>query len=178
MHARRRGRASGHRTRARRRRRALVRWFSAVNQSAAKQHKRHAHAGAAGATGQPARGRHAQRCAPADARSAGRGSGLAALPRPSQCRPEKGPVKNFKIGTRWAARRRGPAHALWCCAHGRGAAACDALLVSAARGVQRAQQGAARALFPILSPILFPIFGKANSRDFSSQKNINKNFFF
>jgi hypothetical protein len=39
--------------------------------------------------------------------------------------------------------------------------------------VQRAQQGAARALFPILSPILFPIFGKANSRDFSSQKNIN-----
>jgi hypothetical protein len=41
--------------------------------------------------------------------------------------------------------------------------------------VQRAQQGAARALFPILSPILFPIFGKANSRDFSSQKNINNN---
>jgi hypothetical protein len=43
--------------------------------------------------------------------------------------------------------------------------------------VQRAQQGAARALFPILSPILFPIFGKANSRDFSSQKNINNTFF-
>ena len=57
-----------------------------------KQHKRHAHAGAAGATGQPARGRHAPRCAAADARSVGRGSGLAALPRPSQCRPEKGPV--------------------------------------------------------------------------------------
>ena len=68
------------------------RGFSVINQSAAKQHKRNAHAGAAGATGQPARGRHVQRCAPADARSAGRGSGLAALPRPSQCRPEKGPV--------------------------------------------------------------------------------------
>ena len=69
------------------------RGFSAVNLSAAaKQHKRHAHAGAAGATGQPARGRHAPRCAAADARSVGRGSGLAALPRPSQCRPEKGPV--------------------------------------------------------------------------------------
>ena len=68
------------------------RGFSAVNQSPAKQHKRHAHAGAAGATGQPARGRHAPRCAAADARSAGRGSGLAALPWPSQCRPEKGPV--------------------------------------------------------------------------------------
>jgi hypothetical protein len=36
--------------------------------------------------------------------------------------------------------------------------------------VQRAQQGAARALFPILSPILFPIFGKANSRDFPPKK--------
>jgi hypothetical protein len=59
---------------------------------------------------------------------------------------------------------------LWCCAQGRGAAACDARLVSAARGVQRAQQGAARALFPILSPILFPIFGKANSRDFPPKK--------
>ena len=57
-----------------------------------KQHKRLADARAAGANGQPARGRHAPRCAPADARSAGRGSGLAALPRPSQCRPEKGPV--------------------------------------------------------------------------------------
>ena len=31
------------------------RGFSVINQSAAKQHKRHAHAGAAGATGQPAR---------------------------------------------------------------------------------------------------------------------------
>ena len=39
------------------------------------------------------------------------------------------------------------------------ARACDELLVSAARGVQRAQQGAARALFPILCTI----FGKANS---------------
>jgi hypothetical protein len=39
--------------------------------------------------------------------------------------------------------------------------------------VQRAQQGAARALFPILCTILCTIFGKANSRDFSSQKNIN-----
>ena len=68
------------------------RGFSVINQSAAKQHKRHAHAGAAGATGQPARGRHAPRCAAADARSVGRVSGLAALPWPSQCRPEKGPV--------------------------------------------------------------------------------------
>ncbi len=66
--------------------------------------------------------------------------------------------------------RRGPAHALWCCAHGRGAAACDALLVSAARGVQRAQQGAARALFPILSPILLPIFGKAKTAIFPPKK--------
>jgi hypothetical protein len=57
-----------------------------------KQHKRLADARAAGANGQPARGRHAPRCASADARSAGRGSGLPALPRPSQCRPEKGPV--------------------------------------------------------------------------------------
>ena len=47
-------------------------------------------------------------------------------------------------------------------------AACDELLVSAARGVQRAQQGAARALFPIRGAIL-----GANSREFSSQKNIN-----
>jgi hypothetical protein len=39
---------------------------------------------------------------------------------------------------------------------GRREAACDARLVSAARGVQSAQQGAARAL----SPILFPIFEK------------------
>ena len=68
------------------------RGFSAVNQSPAKQHKRHAHAGAAGATGQPARGRHAPRCAAADARSVERVSGLAALPWPSQCRPDKGPV--------------------------------------------------------------------------------------
>jgi hypothetical protein len=135
-----------------------------------KQHKRLADARAAGANGQPARGRHAPRCAPADVRSAGRGSGLAALPRPSQCRPEKGPVYFFKIGTRWAPRRRGPAHALWCCAQGSGADACDERLVSAARGVQRAQQGGARALFPILSPILFPIFGKANSRDFPPKK--------
>ncbi len=35
--------------------------------------------------------------------------------------------------------------------------------------MQRAQQGAVR----VLLPILFPIFGKANSREFSSQKNIN-----
>jgi hypothetical protein len=34
-----------------------------------------------------------------------------------------------------AARRCGPAHALWFCAHGRGASACDARLVRAARGV-------------------------------------------
>jgi hypothetical protein len=51
----------------------------------------------------------------------------------------------LKIGTRRAARRRCPAHALWCCAQGRGAAACDARLVRYARGVQSAQQGAARA---------------------------------
>ena len=36
------------------------------------------------ADARPARGRHAPRCAPADARSAGCGGGLAALPRPSQ----------------------------------------------------------------------------------------------
>jgi hypothetical protein len=36
--------------------------------------------------------------------------------------------------------------------------------------VQHAQQGGARALFQILSPILFPIFGKANSRDFPPKK--------
>jgi hypothetical protein len=46
------------------------RGFSVINQSAAKQPKRHAHAGAAGATGQPARGRHAPRCAAADAGAA------------------------------------------------------------------------------------------------------------
>ena len=63
-----------------------------------KQHKRLADARAAGANGQPARGRHAQRCAPADARSAGRGSGLAALPQPSQCRPETGPANVSKSG--------------------------------------------------------------------------------
>jgi hypothetical protein len=63
-----------------------------------KQQKRLADARAAGANGQPARGRHAPRCAPADARSAGRGSGLAALPRPSQCRPERAPSNVSKSG--------------------------------------------------------------------------------
>jgi hypothetical protein len=63
-----------------------------------KQRKRLADARAAGANGQPARGRHAQRCTPADARSAGRGSGLAALPQPSQCRPETGPANVSKSG--------------------------------------------------------------------------------
>jgi hypothetical protein len=77
------------------------------------------------------------------------------------------------FGTRWAARRRGPAQELWCCTQGHGAYACEARLVRAARGVQRAQQGAARALFPILSPIFCPIFGKANSREFSAQKIFN-----
>jgi hypothetical protein len=43
--------------------------------------------------------------------------------------------------------------------------------------VQRAQQGGARALFPILSPILFPIFGKANSRDFPPKKIFNNNVY-
>jgi hypothetical protein len=105
-----------------------------------KQHKRLADARAAGANGLPAHGRHAPRCKPADARSAGRGRGLAALPRPSQCRPETGNLNWLKIGTRWAARRRGPAQALWCCAQGRGEDACEARLVRAARGVQRAQQ--------------------------------------
>jgi hypothetical protein len=99
-----------------------------------------------------------------------RGAG-AALPR---ClgprRPTEDKLNWLKIGTRRAARRRVPAHALWCCAQGRWASACDARLVRAARGVQRAQQGAARALFPILSPILFPIFGRALSREFSGQK--------
>ena len=41
---------------------------------------------------------HAPRCAPADARSAGRGSGLAALPQPSQCRPETGLANISKSG--------------------------------------------------------------------------------
>jgi hypothetical protein len=112
-----------------------------------KQHKRLAHARAAGADGLP---RHA----PADAGSVGRGRGLAALPRPSQSRPASDKLNWLKIGTRRAARHRGPAHALWFWAEGRGAAACDARLVRAARGVQRAQQRAARALFPILSPTL------------------------
>jgi hypothetical protein len=68
-----------------------------------KQHKRLADARAAGANGQTARGRHAPRCAPADARSAGRGSGLAALPQPSQCQPETGPAKSGRDGRRGAA---------------------------------------------------------------------------
>ena len=38
--------------------------------------------------------------------------------------------------------------------------------------MQRAQQGAARALFPILSPIL-PDFRKGKLARFSAQKNIN-----
>ena len=155
MHARRRGRASGHRARVRRRRRAHVTWCLAINRPPTKQHKRLAHARAAGANGQPARSRHAPRCASADAGSAWRGCGLAALPRPSQCRPAAALPRWLKIGTRRAARHRGPAHALWCWAEGSGADACDARLVRAARGVQRAQQGAARALFPILSLMLF-----------------------
>ena len=40
-----------------------------------------ARARAAGANGQPVRGRHAPRCSPADAGSAGRGRGLGELPR-------------------------------------------------------------------------------------------------
>ena len=123
------------------------------------KHNRHAHARAAGANGQPARGRHAPRYAPADARSAGRGRGLAALPRPSQCRP--GNLNWLKIRTRWAARRRGPPHALWCCAQGRGAAACETRFGSAARGVQRAQQGAASSLPSRF--YLCPIFRKARA---------------
>jgi len=158
-----------------------------------KQHKRLADVRAAGANGQPARGRHARQVVlgrqpvrqqnntkgmRTPAPRAPLGSPPAADTRPGVLQQTRavwgaGAALPRCPGPRWAARRRGPAHALWCCAHGRGAAACDALLVSAARGVQRAQQGAARALFPILSPILFPIFGKANSRDFSSQKNIN-----
>jgi len=153
-----------------------------------KQRKRLADAHAAVANGQPARGRHAPRCAPADARSAGRGSGLAALPRPSQCRPEKGPVEFFKIGTRWAARRRGPAHALWCCAQGSGAAACEARLVSAARGLQRAQQGGARALSSSSSSSSSSSLPdslhdslhdfRKGKLGFSAQKNINNTEFF
>jgi hypothetical protein len=41
---------------------------------------------------------HAPRCASADARSADRGSGLAALPQPSQCRPETGLANISKSG--------------------------------------------------------------------------------
>jgi hypothetical protein len=48
----------------------------------------------------------------ADAGSAGRGRGLDALPRPSQCRPAAALPRWLNIGTRTAARRRGPAHAL------------------------------------------------------------------
>jgi hypothetical protein len=135
-----------------------------------KQHKRLAHTRAAGADWQPARGRHAPRCAPADASSAGRGRSLAALPRPSQCRPAEGKLNWLKIGTRRAARRRGPAHTLWCCAHGRGADACEARSVRAARGVQRAQQGAARVLSSRVSPRFSSRFGRALSREFSAQK--------
>jgi hypothetical protein len=110
-----------------------------------KKYRRLADARAAGANGQPARGRHAPRCAPADARSAGRGRGLAALPRPSQRRPAAALPRWLKIGTRRAARRRGPAHALWCCAQGHGKAACDALLV---RFSARFSERQTRANFP------------------------------
>ena len=47
---------------------------------------------------QRSRLQHAPRCAPADARSAGRGSGLTALPQPSQCRPETGLANISKSG--------------------------------------------------------------------------------
>jgi len=114
---------------ARVRRRAHVRWWFA--DSSAKSTTKQARA-------------RAPMCS-ADAGSAGRGRGLAALPRPSQCGPAEDELNWLKIGTRRAARRRCPAHALWCCAQGRGAAACDARLVRYARGVQSAQQGAARA---------------------------------
>ena len=169
MHARRHGRASGHRTRARRRQRAHVegsRSSTSPQQNNTKGMRTPAPRAPLGSP--PA----------ADTRNgvrqqmrAVRGAG-AALPRclgPRSADLKRAPSNFSRLGR--DGRRRGPAHALWCCAHGRGAAACDALLVSAALGVQRAQQGAARALFPILSPILFPIFGKANS-DFSSQKKI------
>jgi hypothetical protein len=126
---------------------------------------------AAGTDGQPARGRHAPRCVAADARSAGRGRGLAALPRPSQCRPAADKVKWLKIGTRRAARHRSPAHALWCWGQGRREAACGERLVRAARGVQRAQQGAARALSPRFSSRLQEGRSRAN---FLPKKNIHQ----
>ena len=42
--------------------------------------------------------------------------------------------------------------------------------------MQRAQQGAARALFPTLCTILCTIFGKANSRDFPPKKILTISF--
>ena len=72
MHARRRGGASGHRTRAWRRRRALVRWFSAINPSANKTTQE--------ARGHPRRGRQ-WAARPRQTRSSG-GS------QPSTCPPQ------------------------------------------------------------------------------------------
>ena len=118
-----------------------------------------ADARAAGANGQPTHGRHAHRCEPSDARSAGCGRGLAALPRPSQCRPETCNLNWLKIGS--------PAHALWCCAQGLGEDACEARLVRAARGVHRAPSRAAGRRTRSL-PDSLP------SREFSAQK---KNLF-
>jgi len=48
--------------------------------------------------------------------------------------------RKVRVQEKWLPNCR-PAHALWCCAQGRGEAACDARFVSAAWGVQRAQQG-------------------------------------
>jgi hypothetical protein len=151
-------RVSGRRARVRRGWRAHVRWCSAINQSANKttqkararcrlgrkwaDHPRQTHVpmyfsrrGQCGARARP--------CRTASALAVQTCSGQIEL---AQNRDEKG------------GDMPGPVHALWCCAQGRGASACDARLVRAARGVQRAQQRAARAFFQILSPILFPIF--------------------
>jgi hypothetical protein len=101
----------------------------------------------------------------------GAGAALPRCPGPRSADLKRAP-SNFSKSGRDGRRGAAAQHTHYGVVHRVGAAACDARLVSAARGVQRAQQGAARALSPILSPILFPILGKANSRDFSAQKYI------
>jgi hypothetical protein len=89
---------------------------------------------------------------------------------------------NTKGSRPWAARPR-QTRAPMCFSRRGQCGARARRLVRAARGVQRAQQRAARALFPILRaaralfPILrfFPIFRRALSREFSAQKIFNNN---
>jgi hypothetical protein len=97
----------------------------------------------------------------------GAGAALPRCPGPRSADLKRAP-SNFSKSGRYGRRGAAAQHTHYGAVHRVGAAACDARLVSAARGVQRAQQGAARALSPILSPIL----GKASSREFSAQKYI------